>query len=111
MSWLFGYKSQVPQMTEQISNEQQSGQTQTAGGKSGDQGLSNSEKKAMEAYRFDSSALERAADAAKTLEKSSEFFFIDYAIELFYFMLFLQSTPKMPLNYLKCRKKQDKQNI
>lgn len=75
MSWLFGYKSQVPQMTEQISNEQQPGQTQTAGGKSGDQGLSSSEKKAMEAYRFDSSALERAADAAKTLEKSSEFFF------------------------------------
>lgn len=76
MSWLFGYKSQVPQMTEQMSGEQQqTGQTQTAGGKSGDQGLSNSEKKAMEAYRFDSSALERAADAAKTLEKSSKFFF------------------------------------
>lgn len=71
MSWLFGYKSQVPQMTEQMSGEQQ--QTQTAGGKSGDQGLSSSEKKAMEAYRFDSSALERAADAAKTLERSSKF--------------------------------------
>jgi len=26
----------------------------------------------MEAYRFDSSALERAADAAKTLERSSK---------------------------------------
>lgn len=76
MSWLFGYKSQVPQMTEQMSGEQQqTGQTQTARGKSGDQGLSNSEKKAMEAYRFDSSALERAADAAKTLERSSKFFF------------------------------------
>lgn len=79
MSWLFGYKSQVPQMTEQISGEPQSsssGQSQTAGGKSGDQGLSSSEKKAMEAYRFDSSALERAADAAKTLEKSSKILFI-----------------------------------
>lgn len=76
MSWLFGYKSQVPQMTDQASSEQQQqsgGQTQTAGGKSGDQGLSSSEKKAMEAYRFDSSALERAADAAKTLERSSKF--------------------------------------
>lgn len=75
MSWLFGYKSQVPQMSEQMSGEQQqqSGQSQTAGGKSGDQGLSSSEKKAMEAYRFDSSALERAADAAKTLERSSKF--------------------------------------
>lgn len=34
--------------------------------------LSKSEKKAMEAYRFDSSALERAAEAAKTLERSSK---------------------------------------
>lgn len=34
--------------------------------------LTKAEKKAMEAYRFDSSALERAAQAAKELEKSSK---------------------------------------
>lgn len=33
--------------------------------------LSKSEKRAMEAYRFDSSALERAAESARELEKSS----------------------------------------
>ena len=32
--------------------------------------LTKSEKKAMEAYRFDSSALERAAQAARELERS-----------------------------------------
>lgn len=37
--------------------------------------LTNAEKKAMEAYRFDSSALERAAQAARELERSSKFFF------------------------------------
>lgn len=44
----------------------------TAGQASGDVQLTKAEKKAMEAYRFDSSALERAAQAAKTLEQSSE---------------------------------------
>lgn len=34
--------------------------------------LTRAERKAMEAYRFDSSALERAAQAAKDLEKSSK---------------------------------------
>lgn len=65
MSWLFGIKSQQP--------------PQTAGGEGdGDQNqpaqpaLSKSERRAMEAYRFDSSALERAAEAAKTLERSSK---------------------------------------
>lgn len=44
----------------------------SAGQASGDRGLSSAERKAMEAYRFDSSALERAAEAAKTLERSSK---------------------------------------
>lgn len=43
----------------------------TAGQQTGDQQLTKAERKAMEAYRFDSSALERAAEAAKTLERSS----------------------------------------
>jgi len=74
MSWLFGYKSQAPPMGEDLPQSPE-GSAPTAGGATGDIGLTKAEKRAMEAYRFDSSALERAADAAKTLEKSSEFFF------------------------------------
>lgn len=44
----------------------------SAGQMSGDQKLTSAERKAMEAYRFDSSALERAAEAARTLERSSK---------------------------------------
>lgn len=40
-------------------------------GAANDQNLTKAERKAMEAYRFDSSALERAAEAARTLETSS----------------------------------------
>lgn len=63
MSWLFGIKNQAP--------------PQAAGGEDDPKQpapapLTNSERKAMEAYRFDSSALERAAEAAKVLERSSE---------------------------------------
>lgn len=69
MSWLFGIKNQAP--------------PQAAGGDEDDGNsnqptsapLSKSERKAMEAYRFDSSALERAAEAAKILERSSNFIF------------------------------------
>lgn len=66
MSWLFGYKSQTnlpPPPSEDAS---------TGGHIPGDQSLTKAEKKAMEAYRFDSSALERAAAAAKELERSSK---------------------------------------
>lgn len=80
MSWLFGYKSQVPSQAGDLG----SGIPQPAGGPgaptptpasgagaaAGDQKLSSAERKAMEAYRFDSSALERAAEAARTLERS-----------------------------------------
>jgi ATPase family AAA domain-containing protein 3A/B len=67
MSWLFGAKKQpmIPQ------NDSESAGGPGAGQVSGDQQLTKAEKKAMEAYRFDSSALERAAAAAKTLETSS----------------------------------------
>lgn len=68
MSWLFGVKKQ-PTMPENIPGPDGSN---TAGQASGDQQLTKAEKKAMEAYRFDSSALERAAAAARTLETSSE---------------------------------------
>lgn len=69
MSWLFGYKSPtaVPPPPEDPNTPPSAGQM------SGDQQLTKAERKAMEAYRFDSSALERAAAAARELEKSSEF--------------------------------------
>lgn len=76
MSWLFGYKSQVPQMGDTGAAAGgvggSGGGVPNAGQASGDSGLTSAERKAMEAYRFDSSALERAAEAAKTLERSSK---------------------------------------
>lgn len=74
MSWLFGYKKQPQEFppADAGNNAAQPG----AGQASNDPQLTKAEKKAMEAYRFDSSALERAAQAAKTLESSSR----DYAI-------------------------------
>lgn len=72
MSWLFGYKSQtnLPPPPEDPNTPPSAGQ------QSGDQQLTKAERKAMEAYRFDSSALERAAAAARELEKSSESSFL-----------------------------------
>ncbi|KAK9888751.1 hypothetical protein WA026_000977 [Henosepilachna vigintioctopunctata] len=67
MSWIFGYGKK---------NDQGPGFPPSPGdGSAGappppDMGLSKAEKKAMEAYRFDSSALERAAQAARELEQS-----------------------------------------
>lgn len=67
MSWLFGIKTQKPQLPGvDDPNQANAGQQQQQ------QQLTSSERKAMEAYRFDSSALERAAEAAKVLEKSSK---------------------------------------
>lgn len=64
MSWIFGYKSQVPPPQHPGDNDDNNAQQSAP--------LTKSERKAMEAYRFDSSALERAAEAAKTLERSSK---------------------------------------
>lgn len=63
MSWLFGIKSQTPPA---VGGDDGNNPNQPAPAP-----LTSSERKAMEAYRFDSSALERAAEAAKTLERSS----------------------------------------
>lgn len=68
MSWLFGIKKQQPQIpADGNSNQGGDGNVQQPQ-------LTSSERKAMEAYRFDSSALERAAEAARTLERSSRSF-------------------------------------
>jgi len=73
MSWLFGYRgNQPPPEGTQIPTPPSEG---GGGGGSDDK----STKKAMEAYRFDSSALERAAQAAKDLERSR---FAKEALEL-----------------------------
>ncbi|KAL3280996.1 hypothetical protein HHI36_004221 [Cryptolaemus montrouzieri] len=67
MSWIFGYGKK---------NDQGQGFPPPPGDGNAsappppDMGLSKAEKKAMEAYRFDSSALERAAQAARELEQS-----------------------------------------
>lgn len=72
MSWLFGIKTQVPPPPPSGDDGDNNNPGSSA------QQLSKSERKAMEAYRFDSSALERAAEAAKTLERSSKVFFLSF---------------------------------
>lgn len=71
-SWWFGSrnKTQFPDVPAAADGN---AAPSTAGQTSGDTQLTSAERKAMEAYRFDSSALERAAAAAKTLERSSKF--------------------------------------
>ncbi|KAK2585763.1 hypothetical protein KPH14_010372 [Odynerus spinipes] len=68
MSWLFGYRNtQQPQDFSQFVQQPALG----AGGGGDGSPPKNLTKSQMEAYRFDSSALERAAAAAKELERSS----------------------------------------
>lgn len=69
MSWLFGYSSKPPQPPLEDPSDRGGA---AAAAPAPAVNLSRSEKKAMEAYRFDSSALERAAQAAKELESSSK---------------------------------------
>lgn len=79
MSWLFGYgrkNEQGPDLSQfgiQPPQPPASGAGGSGGDNPDDSKLTKSERKAMEAYRFDSSALERAAQAARELEKSSKF--------------------------------------
>lgn len=83
MSWIFGYgrgRDQPPDLS-------QMGLGIPAGAGGSDDGvpkepsLTKAERKAMEAYRFDSTALERAAQAAKELERSSKTnVFVSYVI-------------------------------
>lgn len=67
MSWLFGYRNSQPQDFSQY--VQVPASTNAAG--DGDGSRVPIGKSQMDAYRFDSSALERAAAAAKELERSS----------------------------------------
>ena len=67
MSWLFGVKKGQP-----TDVDLSAFQLPTPGGAGGsdDKSKDSQGQKAMEAYRFDSAALERAAKAAKDLERS-----------------------------------------
>lgn len=77
MSWLFGYgrkNEQPPDLTQfGIQPPPPAGGGAGGGAPPDDQKQTNSERRAMEAYRFDSTALERAAEAAKELERSSTY--------------------------------------
>lgn len=70
MSWLFGMNKgqNVPEFPPQFPLPPPDGGDD---GKKGTDSQGQLDKSKMEAYRFDSAALERAAKAAKDLEKSS----------------------------------------
>lgn len=80
MSWIFGFGNKP---TAQLPTGADGGDddknipTQPAGNST----LSSAERKAMEAYRFDSSALERAAEAARTLERSRKIYLFIISIK------------------------------
>ena len=85
MSWLFGIKGNQP-----VPEAPQFGlPPPPSGGDDGNKGNSDDaqgQKSKMEAYRFDSAALERAAKAAKDLEKSSTYKTFLYFMLVFYLM-------------------------
>ena len=67
MSWLFGMNQRPQDFSQYVPAA--AGGDQDGAGDSGD-GKGQKPGGSMDAYRFDSSALERAAKAAKDLEKS-----------------------------------------
>lgn len=72
MSWIFGYgrnKDQGPDLA-QMGLGVPAGAGGSDGGPPQEPNLTKAERRQMEAYRFDSTALERAAQAARDLEKS-----------------------------------------
>lgn len=72
MSWIFGYgrRDQQPPDMSQFGVPPAGGSGGAGGDIPNDPKLTKAERKQMEAYRFDSTALERAAQAAKDLERS-----------------------------------------
>ena len=87
MSWLFGLNK--GQQTGDISSIVQLPTGGGSGDDSGDKSDSQGQK-TMEAYRFDSAALERAAKAAKELELSRTF-----ATNLYLVFQFMAADEKM----------------
>ncbi|KAG5871508.1 hypothetical protein JTB14_006941 [Gonioctena quinquepunctata] len=75
MSWIFGYgrsKDQAPDLSQMGMGIPGGAGGSDGGGPKEPPNLTKAERKAMEAYRFDSTALERAAQAARELERSSQ---------------------------------------
>ncbi|XP_013774711.1 ATPase family AAA domain-containing protein 3-A-like [Limulus polyphemus] len=73
MSWLFGLRKEQPPEFPQFPSDttgMSSGSGSEGGGDQGGGGDDKTKGGKMEAYRFDSTALERAAKAAKDLERS-----------------------------------------
>jgi len=66
MSWLFGMNKGQPTDVDLSAFQLPT----SGGGDSDDKSKDSQGQKTMEAYRFDSAALERAAKAAKELERS-----------------------------------------
>lgn len=82
MSWLFGIRRNDTSLPgDDLTPESPGGSgaitppPSEAGGGGDRVSMSDKSRKAMEAYRFDSSALERAAQAARELERSSKYIF------------------------------------
>ncbi|XP_076754743.1 ATPase family AAA domain containing bor [Xylocopa sonorina] len=71
MSWLFGYRNAQPQDFSQFIQPSVPGAAGGGGGGDDARTPPSTRISQMEPYRFDSSALERAAAAAKELEKST----------------------------------------
>ena len=79
MSWLFGLRNNPPQQPPEAGGNVPVGNAPPPGGGSTGQGDPKISK-AMEAYRFDSAALERAAQAAKELERSCKLSSLDIGL-------------------------------
>ena len=76
MSWLFGLNQKPQDFSQFLPPPGVAGADGAAGGQGGPGGPNDkppNKNSSMEAYRFDSAALERAATAAKELEKSRKF--------------------------------------
>ena len=84
MSWLFGMNKEqhVPEFPPQFPVAPGGGGADD--GKKGSDSQGQLDKSKMEAYRFDSAALERAAKAAKDLEKSRTWVFVTFALMSLY---------------------------
>ena len=81
MSWLFGLRNDPNSLPPSLPTGTGSNSDGSDQQPNDNSGQPSGTRNVSEAYRFDSSALERAAQAAKDLEKSSN--------ELFFFKLLL----------------------
>jgi hypothetical protein len=114
MSWLFGYKKPVSDLPPQGSGG--SGDGSPPSGNSGNDkpSVGKTDPKAYagreSVYKFDSSALERAAHAAKELERSRKLY-TSKSIDSTSLSLSFQHMPVKHLMLLKCKSKLNNLNF